>query len=167
MSFFETPIRRLCLVRAGGFFALALGFAGFSFAPDVDNWGRHFCYASTGVCLFLSLFNFWKARRTPADSVVTTIPDRAPVPVQILFFRRMLWFSAIAFPALTVWAGYDLHQLEIGAEKEVGIWGPLVPIYEHFGYWPAVALCPILGIVCCAVFIQRLRKLTAGGEPAS
>ncbi len=159
MSFYITPVRRLCLVRAVSFFVLALGLGAFSFTPDVDDFGRNGCYVGAGVCALVSLFNLWKARRTPAEATVTTIPDLAPVPTQIHFYRRMLWSSAIAFPALTAWVAYDLHQLESGAEKEASIWAPLVPIYEHFGYWPTVISLPILGIVCCAVFIHKLHKL--------
>jgi hypothetical protein len=159
MRFFITPVRRLCLVRACSFFVLALGLGVFSFAPEVDEFGRNFCYAGAGVCVLVTLFNLWKARRTPAEATITTVPDLAPVPEQIQFFRRMLWSSAIAFPVLTVWVAYELHQLESGAEKEVTIFAPLVPVYEHFGYWPAVILSPILGAVCCAVFIHKLRQL--------
>jgi hypothetical protein len=161
MSFYETPVRRLCIVRAICFFVLALGIGAFSFAPAVDAEGRIFCYAGAGLCALIGLFNLWRARRSDPDAAVTPIPDRAPIPIQISYFRRMLLVSVIAFPILTVWVAYDLRQLETGAVERVTIWAPLVPIYEHFGYWPTVISLPVLGIVCCAVFIYKLRKLTS------
>ena len=159
MRFYETPVRRLCIVRACGLLVLALGIAAFSFAPDVDAQGRIFCYAAVGLCVLMGLFNLWRARRSAPGATVTPIPDRAPIPVQIYYFRRMLLLSAIAFPIMTIWVAYDLHQLESRAVERVTIWAPLVPIYEHFGYWPTVISLPVLGIVCCGAFIYKLRKL--------
>jgi hypothetical protein len=161
MSFYETPVRRFCIVRACGLFVLALGIGAFSFAPDVDSQGRIFCYAVAGLCVLMGLFNLRQARQSPPDATITTIPDRAPIPTQIHYFRRMLWLSAIAFPALTAWVAYDLQQLESGATVHARIWAPLAPIYEHFGYWPTVIALPLLGIVCCTVFTFKLRKRKA------
>jgi hypothetical protein len=98
MSFYETPVRRLCIIRACGLFVLALAIGAFSFAPDVDAEGRIFCYAGAGLCALMGLFNLWRARRSDPDATVTSIPDRAPIPAQISYFRRMLLLSAIAFP---------------------------------------------------------------------
>ena len=75
MGFFETPIRRLCLVRAAGCFVLAVALAGLSFTRDVDNWGRYFCHAAAGVCLGGMVLNIWRARRTPVQATLSAIPD--------------------------------------------------------------------------------------------
>lgn len=161
MSFHETPLRRLHLVRAWGLLALAIGLGGFSFAPVVDAEGKVYCYVGAGICALMALFNFWRARRTPAEAIVTTNPDLAPVPEQIHYYRRMLWVSLIAFPGLAAFVASDLQQLESGAAERVRIWAPLVPIYERFGFWPTVLAPILLGLVCCGAFVFKLRKLQA------
>jgi hypothetical protein len=89
------------------------------------------------------------------------IVDRAANPEQARHFRRMLWLSAVAFPVMTAWIAYDLQQLENDIVSEVTIWAPVAAVYDHFGYWPAVLVTPLVGILCCTVFLFKLTKLTA------
>jgi hypothetical protein len=161
MNFFETPARRLCIVRACGLFVVALGIGLFPFLVDIDKEGQLFCFAGAGFCLLLGALNVWWARRTPPDETVTAIVDRAPVPAQIRYYRRVLWLSAITFPLMTVWVAYDLSELESGRADDVTIWAPLVPIYANFGYWPTVLSLFLTGVCCCVLFSVKIRKLRA------
>jgi hypothetical protein len=160
MSFFETPERRLYIVRACGLFVLALAIGALSLAPNVDEQGRVFCYALSGLCGLMGLFSLWRARRSSPKATVTLIPERAPIRDQVRQVRRMLWLSVVAFPVMTAWIAYDLHRLESGTVRSVSIWAPLIPVYEHLGYWPTVLSLPVLGTICCAVFIYKLRRIT-------
>ena len=167
MSFYETPVRRLCIIRACGLFVLALALGAFSFAPDVDEQGKLFCYGLAGLCLLLGLFNLWRARRASPQATVTTIPDRASVSSQIRYYRRMWWVAFIGFPMLTASDAHDLNQLESGAVSNVRLMEPVTAIYENFGYWPAVLSVPIAGLICCAVFTYKISRLKAAPQEES
>ena len=78
MNFSHTPLRRLCLVRACGYLVLALALGALPFIVSADQEGRNFSHGAAGVCLVLSLFNFWKARQTPPNEVVTMNPEELP-----------------------------------------------------------------------------------------
>jgi hypothetical protein len=161
MSFDETPLRRLRIVRACGLLIVALVIGMLPFALDLDREGIIGCYAGCGFCMLLGILNLWLARRASPDEFVSESPERAPVPVQIRYYRRALWISAITFPVMTIWVAYDLHQSETGAAANVQIWAPLVPIYEHFGYWPTVLSPLLLGVACCVFLAFKIRKRAA------
>jgi hypothetical protein len=161
MGFYETPLRRLRLVRAGSLFVLAVAFALIPSWAALDAAGVALSYAAAGGCFLAALFCVWWSRRTPDDSVVYAVPGRAPPAVQIRFYRQMLWTSVAAFPLLAAIVACELHDLESGAKDRARIWEPLVPIYERLGFWPAVLAPVLLGAACCAVFAVKLRKLTS------
>jgi hypothetical protein len=163
MSFYETPLRRLRIVRACGLFLVALVIGMLPFILELDRKGIIGCYAGGGFCMLLGILNLWLARRTSSDEIVTDIPERAPVPAQIRYYRTVFWLSLVSFPVMTIWVAYDLHQLESGAAENARIWAPLVPIYEHFGYWPTVLSLLLLGLGCCVLLAFKIRKLTARG----
>jgi len=159
MGFYETPVRRLCIVRACGLFVVGTAIGVFSFFEKGETLGRVFCYAGVAFCGLLGLLNLWWARRARPSATVTVISDRASTCAQIRLCQRMLWLSLIAFPVMAIWVVYDLHQLESGVVNSVQIWAPLVPIYTYLGYWPTVLTLPLLGIICCVIFAIKLRKL--------
>lgn len=159
MGFYETPVRRLRLVRACCALVLAVAFGVIPFVAELDPPGRIFSYALSGACLLAAaLYVLW-SRRTPPERTVVAFPEHAPLSERPRLYRRMLWVSAVAFPLVAASVAYELHQLETGAEN-VRIWAPLVPAYEHLGYWPTVLAPLVLGAVCCAVFLVKLRKLS-------
>ena len=119
------------------------------------------CYVGAGLCALLGFLNLVLARRTPAEALVTTIPDRAPVPAQLRYYRRMLWLSLVAFPVMSALVAYELHELESGAADSVRLWAPLGALYERFGYWPAVLAPIFLGIACAALFVFKLRRVAS------
>jgi len=160
VNFFETPARRLRMVRAWGLFVVALIIGLLPLFLDIDE-GKWFCFGGAGFCLLLGMLNAWWARRTASNAIVFAIPDHAPVSVQLSYYRRALWLSAITFPIMTVWLAYDLDQLESGRTDHVDMWAPLVPIYDTFGYWPTVLSLFLLGVGCCVLMVVKIRKLRA------
>jgi hypothetical protein len=160
MGFYETPHRRLRIIRACGNFVLAGVIAALPIFVSVDTLGHAFCFAVVTIFTLIGAVNLRLSQRTASDATVTLIPDRAPILEQVRYFRRYLWLSALSFPLMTIWIAHDLHQLEIGAMKEVRIMAPVGFLYEHFGYWTAVLYVPVLGLLCCAFFMLRLRKLS-------
>ena len=118
-----------------------------------------------GYCVVWAGLYLRRAYRAAPEARVALPMDGAPVSSQIAVNRRLLWISAVAFPVLTAWTAYDLHQLDVGAAKEVRVFLPVAPLYHHVGFWPAVCFVPALGIFCCAVFVIRIRRLKATGDP--
>lgn len=159
MGFYETPLRRLRLVRAGAALVLAIAFAVIPFVAQLDTFGRVLSYASSGACVLAALVYVLWSRRTPPEKIVVAFPAHAPPSEQRRLYRRMLWASVVAFPVLTATVAYELHQLESGKKDRARLWAPLVPIYEHLGFWPTVLAPLLLGAVCCVVFVVKLRKL--------
>lgn len=162
MGFHETPLRRLRLVRAGGLCVLAIAFFVIPFVVEPDTFGRIFCYAAAGVCALAALFNVWWSRRTPPERIIFALPAAAPPSVQLRFYRQMVWMSVVAFPALTAAVAYELHEPGSGAKDRARLWTPLVRVYEHLGFWLAVLAPLLLGVVCCTVFLVKIRKLAKG-----
>jgi hypothetical protein len=73
------------------------------------------------------------------------------------FWKQILFFGG-AFAVLTVMTVLDLNALESGEVESVRLWAPIVSFYERFGYWPAVLLVPLLGIVCGGALCWSLMK---------
>jgi hypothetical protein len=161
MSCYETPVRRLRVVRACSLCVLALGIGCLPLLIEPDESGCIFCFAIVAGCVGAGLVYLWLAQRTPPSETVTFFPDRAAPAEQARYHRRMLWVSAVGVPLLSFVTAYELHQLESGATDRVHIWASLALIYEHFGYWPTLISLPLLGVRCCAIFIGKLRKLNA------
>lgn len=124
----------------------------------VDEQGWFFSLAFFVFAGALAAYNFHRARRAKPESVVYLHPEAAPPNLRVKMYRKMIWATAIAFPILTAISAWDLRQLETGENPHARVWAPLALIYERFGYWPTVALLPILGVVCIGVFIYSIRK---------
>jgi hypothetical protein len=73
------------------------------------------------------------------------------------YWKQILLFGS-AFVALTVITVMDLNALESGAVQSVRLWAPIVSFYERFGYWPAVLLVPVLGVVCGGALCLKMMK---------
>ena len=159
MSFYETPVRRLSIVRACGCFVLSVVLVVLPFVIAADSFGCVFLFALAGFCLILGVLNLRQAQRTSPLDIFTVIPDHAPKSEQVRHFRRVLWLSIVAYPILTMWTVHDLNRLESGPAENVWILGPIAAVYEWFGYWPAVMAVPALGLFCICVMIHRLRAL--------
>jgi hypothetical protein len=159
MSFFVTPQRRLRILRGcvSLVIAVVIGAMPWIYSGQVD---QVFICIITGVCILAAIFNFWLAKRTPSNAVVTHNPQDLPTDKRIAYYTRMRWLTWAACPGLAIIAGWDLHQLEAGA-KQVRAWVPIAYVYENFGYWPAVLTPIAIGLICDTVFaniIHAARK---------
>src|ERR1035437_9504333 len=97
VSFYDTPLRRLCLVRAVGCLVLGAGIFVLLWLPSVDATGKQFVLIMEGGWSLGAIYNFWRWRRASPQAVVTMMPDRAPVPVQFRYYRGVMWVGIIAF----------------------------------------------------------------------
>lgn len=161
MNFWDTPLRRSRMLRAIYFFVIATIILIIAFSAETDDFGK----VAAGV-LFTFFFAFgclllWLAKRTPADVVVTSNPNRLPLPQRIRHYKRSLWVTPIAVAAYVGMLAYDLHQLESGAVKQVSIWQPMALLYEHFGYWPTVLCLPTVCLICTVIIWRKLRQAQA------
>ncbi len=92
-----------------------------------------------------------KVQRTTSDEGVPF------VRIMQLFWKQMLFFGG-AFIVMTVITVSDLNALESGEVETVRLWAPIVSFYERFGYWSAVLLPPVLGLVCGSILCWSLMK---------
>jgi hypothetical protein len=147
------------VVHAVGLLVLAAAMVVFSNLDDqVDADGRIIAYAMAAMCLTGALISGWRARQAPPGALAV-LPEHAPPPQRLQYYRRMLWLSALAFPAATAVVAYELYHLESGTVASVTIWEPFATVYRHFGFWPAVLSVPLLGLLCAMVLLDRLRRL--------
>ena len=109
MSFYITPARRLCIVRACGLFVLAVVLSILPLIYRIDSLGLVFLCILAGLCVIGGVLNLWRAHRTRPKATVTIIPQFAPVREQIRHYRRVFWLSLIALPAATAWVAQDLQ----------------------------------------------------------
>jgi hypothetical protein len=163
MNFFDTPVRRLHFVRAVGMFVLAFAMLAFPLLIKVDSLGLMFMLIFAGLCVLGGVLNIWWGRRTSPTEIRPPI-NKAPVSIQMQYYRRMLWFFAVTFPIMTAWIAYDLQALQSGIVESVSVWEPFATIYRHFGYWPAVVSSLLLGVVCCLVCLSKLRNLSTSAH---
>lgn len=70
--------------------------------------------------------------------------------------RRLLVVTLCAFAAESLIAAMDLSGLERHTPV-IGVWGPILSFYDRFGYWPALLLCPSLGLIVLTLF-ARVRR---------
>ncbi|HEX5137033.1 MAG TPA: hypothetical protein VFY93_08685 [Planctomycetota bacterium] len=160
MGFYETPVRRLHLVRAGGLFVLAVAFALVPILVRLDTMGLVACYGFTVGCAIAALVCIRRARRTRKGEVAYAFPAAAPPGEQLRMYRGLLWVSFVSFPLLSAAVAYELNRLESGQTGRATLWAPLVPIYERFGFWAAVLSPLLLAALCCAVLAWKIRALS-------
>ncbi|MHB1157597.1 MAG: hypothetical protein ACYC26_12275 [Phycisphaerales bacterium] len=161
MNFWDTPLRRSRMLHAIYFFVIAAALLAMIFLVEGDDFGKVLIGGMIAFFLLMGLFLVWLARRTPADVVVTSNPERLPLPERIAYYKKILWSGTIGFLALTAFVVNDLNQLESGAVKEVRIWEPLALLYEHCGYWPTVLFLPTVCLICTVVIWRKLRRAEA------
>jgi hypothetical protein len=155
------PLRRVCMIRGIGLIAVACAIGFVTLVGTVDTQGMIIGFVLAGLCVLGAAYNLWRTRRTPKDAtvkVMITIEDLPPSR-QLTFARRALWASLIAFPVLSGYIGYELYRLESHEVKSVMIWAPISFLYEYLGFWPAELAVPLLGIICIATYLGKLKQL--------
>jgi len=160
MGFYETPVRRLWLVRAGGLLALMIAFALIPTLVPLDTTGGFVPYGFAVGCAAAALYCVRRSRRTPKGEVVHAMPAAATPAERRRMYRGLLWVSFLCFPLLSGLTAMELIPLESGETHEATLWNLLIPIYRLLGFWPTVLAPLILGIACGAIFAWKLRALS-------
>jgi len=165
MGVYETPVRRLWLVRAGGLFVLVIAFALIPTLVPLEATGRFVPYGFAVGCAAAALYCIRRSRRTPKGEVVHALPAAAPPAERRRMYRGLLLVSFVCFPLLSGLTAMELLPLESGETHEATLWKLLVPIYQLLGFWPTVLAPLLLGTVCGVVFAWKLRALPKSAEP--
>jgi hypothetical protein len=142
------------------YFALAAAIGGFALVFHIDTLGLVLGGAIAGVLAIRGLLEMRAARKSHPKSVVYTDLNAAPPDVQVTTLRRLIPLSIVAFTALSAWTAYDLIRLEQHEVESVRLMVPVSPVYQAFGFWPAVLLWPALGLLLIAKLVARHRTLT-------
>ncbi|MES2708487.1 MAG: hypothetical protein V4726_17980 [Verrucomicrobiota bacterium] len=155
---------------APAFFGALAGFAGFWCAA---TWGAgskatsaYEALAATGAgvlpvgVLYRLHQRFTRTKKAAKPETAPQEAQEQGMPFGIIMrrFRKQILLFGGAFVILTVMTIRDLNALEAGTVKSVLLWDVIVPFYERFGYWPAVLLPPVLGLVCGGVLCWSLMK---------
>lgn len=161
-SLLQISERRYALILASYSLAVAVLVGLLPFLLTVDAQGRRI---SIGLAAFFGLIAAWRFfvafRSSPTEPQFQGVQN-APPELQVAYYRRMIWVTALAFPALTALTAWQLSKLESGTTKNVRIWAPLAFLYDHVGFAPTVAAIPALGLVCVWVFVHKLRQQRKG-----
>jgi len=160
---FKTPARRLHFIYAYGCLAIVVVMLLLPFLVPIDETGMILGLMFVGVLLSKSAWHFFRAFRTPSRKQVMPMGElvkRLPTSSQIVYYRRVLWISGIAFPLMAALLAFDLHRLETGEVNRVSIWIPIVPIYQYLGYWPSVLSPLVFGVICGGALALKIRKLS-------
>jgi hypothetical protein len=163
MGLFKTPSHRLRSLRAAaGLFAAAAILVVLIRFP-LDAFGELIASAMFAGCMLLAAYNFWQihALNEKTAEPPKAVSSQVAAKRQAQFYRCLLWIVLIAFPVIGSSIAVDLYQLDFGTSHQVVIPGPIVQVYENFGYWPAMLVVPALGMVCCGVLLVRIWLVNA------
>src|SRR5262249_15631472 len=103
-------------------------------------------------------FSLWRHSKLAPTAPVHPIDD-LPVDQRVRALRRMILIVPIAFTPLAALVGYELAQLEFGLAKSVRVWAPVALLYNNFGFWPAVLLVPVAGLLLIMALAWKLRTI--------
>ena len=103
-------------------------------------------------------FSLWRHSKLDPTAPVHTIDD-LPVDQRVRTLRRMMLIVPIAFTPVAALVGYELAQLEYGLAKSVRVWAPVALLYNNFGFWPAVLLVPVAGLLLIMMLAWKLRTI--------
>lgn len=156
----EPPLRRVRQLRGYGALAVALTLVvALILAPFPSPAGVTGGVVAVLICAF-GIMQLARARRTPSSAIYKSSysdPNLLPLPQRIRYFQRQLLITSVVFLASSTWVAHQLNRLGSGEAERVMLWAPLVWLYEHWGYWPAVLATPALGVALCGVLAMRLR----------
>jgi hypothetical protein len=155
------PVRWYLMFRAVVCLAAALALPLILFEREGDTFRTVLVLAASGVLAIIGALYVWRWRQSApaADAEPAASAARAPEPAQVERLRRVLWITPFIFAALTAIIVSDLCNLESGEVNSVRLWAPVAMIYDHLGFWPAVLIVPVGGIVLIGAGLRKLRKM--------
>ncbi|MES2679527.1 MAG: hypothetical protein V4635_06560 [Bacteroidota bacterium] len=111
------------------------------------------------VLSYKSYSCFKKLRTTNNEDRALAPPANASLQDQKLYYKRMVIVFWIAITILSIWTITDLNELESGTVEYVGVWGPVLFCYHIGGYWLAVLVTPLIGLLVTLLFIKKINQL--------
>jgi hypothetical protein len=157
----ETPLRRLYFLLMVGSLILAMASTAMVFLPLFDVMGRLGVGVVAAACWLGVPIGFRLWRRTSPHALVGDNPENVTPREQIGYNWILMVVVIIVTSSLTIFITNDLNRLEAGVVRSVQIWKPVAILYNTCGYWPAVLLTPLLGVVCVGAMAVKIRKLMA------
>jgi hypothetical protein len=151
----------LC-VRGGANAALAVFAVGLLLFVPTDSSGRWIAIGLGALFALVAYGNFKAAFSARDEEQAFAPPLDATASEQVNFFKRLLWVTVLVFPVITVLNVQALNTLEKG--ERASIWVPVAVLYDFGGYWPAILSVPVLGALCCTIFLWKIAKIKKG-EP--
>jgi hypothetical protein len=153
------PLRRVRRIRGYGALLVGAVLAASMILAPYPPSARRTAVVVIVLIVAFGAFQLWLAVHTPDTAVVQSSyvdPNTLPMDIRLRYFKRQLLLSFMAFSALSWWSAHQLNQLESGAAETVQLWAPVAFIYEHLGYTAALLATPLVGIIFCAVWINRM-----------
>lgn len=151
--------------RARAWGALAAVTLVVALAAGKDETGILFAVA---IAAFFGLRAWWNVRKlrqaAPGERVAMNV-DGLPPDERAPALRRTMWVGGIAFGLLSAWSAMALSAIERGEAER--LWGPVALVYRQLGFWPAVLVCPALGVLLVGSSWSKLRKLEAEARGAA
>src|SRR5262245_1919352 len=112
-----------------------------------------------GLCLFgWGAFGLWRHSRSDPAAPVYTVDD-LPVDQRVRALRRFMVLVPIGFTPAAALMGYELMRVEYGWARSVSVWAPVAFVYNSLGFWPAVLLIPVLGLLLMMYLGWKLRAI--------
>jgi hypothetical protein len=162
VPFIETqPVRWFLMFRAVFCLAAALALPLLLLEGEGDTTRTIFVLVGAGVVGLIGAL-YLRAWRRAAPAPDAKPLTHMPASLQVERIRRALWLSVPAFSVLTAIIVNDLNSLESG--ERANLYAPVALIYNHLGYWPAVLVAPLGGIILIGVGLYKLRKLRSGAR---
>jgi hypothetical protein len=124
-----------------------------------DEIGLIFAVAIAALFGLRAWLNVRKLRRARAGEQVAMNVDGLPPAERAPALRRSMWVGGIGCGLLSAWSAMALWSLESGQAERADVWGPVAAVYERFGFWPAVLVCPAIGALVVGSAWTKLRKL--------
>ena len=135
-------------------------------SPPTDELGLEVTLLLFGAALFSLGFGVWSiwrhSRRDPTAPRKTWTVDDLPVENRAAAMRRLMLLFSAAILLLSGFTLYQLLQLEYGSAQRVTVWGPIAPLYDFLGFWPAVLFAPAIGVIGVTAMVKKLRTIKAG-----
>jgi len=77
----------------------------------------------------------------------------------VAYLRRVAFLGALGAIGLSLWSAYELVQLEQHRVASARVHWLIALLYENMGFWPAVLVFPILGVVAVSSIARKIARL--------
>ena len=144
---------------------IALFVLSLPFWADVpDQIGLIMAVVMAAIFGFMAFNNLRQLQHTREEERVYAPDQEATAEEEAAFYKRLIYFSLAAYPALMFLTVSDLNDLEGGLVQSVRIWAPIAFLYEHFGYWVTILSIPLAGMIVVFLLFRKWQSAGAAKE---